>query len=183
MHFREQATREIEESARASCRTGECERFFSEADSLLRVATTTVNGPGFQRLASATDFVDPSCVEMFRHGADFLGKLPSTGLGVACEFDAHLSIDQLRSTCGERNSRLLAALAEDKHSKELLSATIEDCQFGRMTEPVGTETLDLEQLNLAVRFGVEQGYRDDGTLKVRPVDDESANGTNGLACC
>ena len=48
-----------------------------------------------------------------------------------------------------------------------------------MTVPVEISTLDLDSVNIAPRFGVEQGVKPDGSIKLRPCDDETRSGTNG----
>ena len=179
MEEREQATRKVERLAHTCWMTGEVETWFAEADPLVRNVSKFVNGPVFEKLANDIDFIDVACVDMFRCGVDFLGALICTGLGVARSFAPHTSIQHLKDTCKERSSKLVANLTEDKFSTELMATTVADSLLGRMTDPVELDALDPDSLGLAVRFGVEQGLREDGSVKIRAVDDETASGTNG----
>ena len=54
-----------------------------------------------------------------------------------------------------------------------------DHMLGRMTCPVSTSSLDMDSCNIAQRFSVEQGVKQDGSLKVRPCDDMTGSGING----
>lgn len=100
MQVREQATKDIEKMAVIYCISGEADRWFSGTDDLVRRISQTVNGPALEKLAADTKFVDSGCINMFRCGGDFLGKLPCMGLDVPSELEAHDSIAQLHDTCG-----------------------------------------------------------------------------------
>ena len=89
-----------------------------------------------------------------------VGRLPLSGLGAEREYPPMESLGKLRSTCGERNAQLVASLKEDKHGATLLQTTLDDSRLGRMTAPAPISMLGLESINLAMRFGVEQGYTD-----------------------
>ncbi len=71
---------------------------------------------------------------------------------------------------------------EDTNSASIMEATRDDAKMGRMSWPRPL-VQDGEQHSrlLSPRFGVEQGVREDGSKKVRPIDDYSASGVN--ACC
>ena len=74
------------------------------------------------------------------------------------------------------NNELLASLKQDDFSAELLALTVKDAKLGRMSMPMPVEEFhekDLHSLLLAPRFGVEQGLKDDGSVKVRAVDNFS----------
>ena len=51
--------------------------------------------------------------------------------------------------------------------------TVEDGRKGRMTWPVRAQEANLDEIRLCPRFGVQQGVREDGTTKVRAVDNMS----------
>ena len=107
-----------------------------------------------------------------------LGVLPFSGIGAPVENQPHASIADMKASCGKNNRALLASLDENPNSSELLSLTRADSCMGRMTDPVEISQLDLDKHCVARRFAVEQGLRPDGSLKLRPCDDETASGTN-----
>ena len=69
--------------------------------------------------------------------------------------------------CEASNQKLLAGLREDKFSKELFEQTCADAKLGRMTPPMKVSKCNLHGVRLSPRFGVEQGIRPDGSIKVR----------------
>ena len=83
-----------------------------------------------------------------------------------------------RAGCKKRNKKLLRKLRTDPNAAELLKQTQEDARAGRMSPPGSPDEIDLSNISIASRFGVEQGTREDGSIKVRAIDDESAAGLN-----
>ena len=59
-----------------------------------------------------------------------------------------------------------------------MKQTCDDAALGRMSVPRELEESDLSQIAIASRFGVEQGKKADGSVKVRAVDDATAAGVN-----
>ena len=57
--------------------------------------------------------------------------------------------------------------------------TREDAEKGRMSVPQSIDDIDLGAHRLHPRFGVEQGTKDDGSLKIRAVDNLSWSGVSG----
>ena len=47
-----------------------------------------------------------------------------------------------------------------------------------MTELRTVQELCLDKVTLSPRFGVEQGFKADGSVKVRPIDDFTRSGCN-----
>jgi hypothetical protein len=79
----------------------------------------------------------------------------------------------------KNNEALLDSLKEDKHSAFLLEEMRSDAKLGRMTQPMLAHKADLSKILLARRFSREQGVKDDGSIKLRAVDDETGCGLNG----
>ena len=77
----------------------------------------------------------------------------------------------------EANQKLLRSLKEDPNAKHMLEICSEECQSGRMNTIVPIESIDLSAVTLSPRFSVEQ-LREDGSSKVRPIDDFSRSGCN-----
>ena len=89
-----------------------------------------------------------------------------------------MTLEQLRGECRQRNERIVAELREDKHSKLLVDEIRKDLSEGRMTNPKHIVPEDLDSLLLAKRFSVEQGIKEDGSTKIRAIDDETDSGLN-----
>jgi len=74
--------------------------------------------------------------------------------------------------CSINNRDILSHLSEDiAHSDELFRLTGLDVELGRMTPVVSCSDIDLDDVCISQRFAVEQGVKDDGSPKVRCVDD------------
>ena len=104
-----------------------------------------------------------------RAGAELIGELERSGVGRPLEVDSVKSVAELRRSCLESNQVLLREPREDNNAEELLRRTQADVLLGRMREIVSVQELDLAQVLLNPRFGVEQ-EKDDGRIKVRAVD-------------
>jgi hypothetical protein len=176
---RESITKSIETLRQESIDCGDVDKRFVDTDSVVRNISRTVNGPVLESLASESDHCDSNNIQMFRDGCDLLGLLPCSGVGDQHDFPAHDSITELLGNRKQKNVELISDLTNDSRGDESLAVTLADYKAGRMTKPIEISKLDLENISIARRFGVEQGLRPDGTVKVRPVDDESASGING----
>ena len=156
-----------------------------------------MNGPLLEMLAKAIGHHDQSCVDLLRDGAPIIGKLPKFEGGGAKLPDA--KEPDLREfmvqAVSNNNEHVLHRLREDPHAAELHRACVEDAAKGRMTNPVLLKPEHCCSQVLSPRFAVEQGcrhlrsvsalvacllsgLRDDGTIKIRPIDDLSASGVN-----
>ena len=102
--------------------------------------------------------------------------LERSGVGAAVEGVSPPDVAMLWHRRQRSNNELLASLKQDDFSAELMALTVKDAKLGRMSMPVPVEEFhegDLHTLLLAPRFGVEQGLKDDGSVKVRAVDNFS----------
>ena len=54
-----------------------------------------------------------------------------------------------------------------------------DAKLGRMTNPQKITELDHRSILLMPSFSVEQGLREDGSLRLRSIGDATRSGTNG----
>ena len=88
-------------------------------------------------------------------------------------------LEELKVTCKEHNEQLLKRLREDVHVTTLVREMELEAKQGLMTGLTSADTLDHEAHRFASRFGIEQGYREDGTPKVRACDNETESGCNG----
>ena len=155
--------------------------WLSSADELTKIMSKNVRGHTLNELANELDFEDENGVETLRSGTPMIGLLENTGLGKPKTYTPTTSAEQLLEAIAIANETLIPTIREDKHAQFLLREMRNDAAIGRMTEPMKLEYLDLQYNLLARRFSREQGTRDDGSVKLRAVDDETANGNNG-AC-
>jgi hypothetical protein len=85
-----------------------------------------VNGLLLQQLATVTNHNDPSCVDFFRKGAPFLGKLPCSGNGTPIDAGVEVSGAGLRKLCAGSNAALVVSLREVVQAQDLLDLTRAD---------------------------------------------------------
>ena len=78
----------------------------------------------------------------------------------------------------EKNAELRNKLKEDKHSKFLMDQCKADAVLCRMSEPHLLEPDDVSGTRLSPGFCVEQGLKEDGSLKLRAIYDLSRSGVN-----
>ena len=178
---RERIVANIEARDRELRASGAARDWLARGDSCAQAISADVNGPLLEHLADLTGFCDESAIDMLRFGGPVVGTLPVSGHGRQHVFASADDLSTLRGQCLGRNRALLASLHTDPHCEELVRMISGDADLGRMTCPCDISNVDLESCLLARRFSVEQGLRNDGSVKLRAVDDESANGTNG--CC
>ena len=176
--WREAVISAIEADARSFWDSGAAEKWFSGADVHIQKIAGQVNGPLFELLAKTAGHTDVDCPNMFRHGAQLLGKLPVSGNGVVEKSRAHRPLDELWKTCAESNKHILRRLKEDENADEIMRLTMLDAELGRTTCACPREEVDLEAVRISQRFGVNQGMREDGSEKVRCVDSCTESGIN-----
>ena len=136
------------------------------------------NGPLAMEIATKIGYHDPDFVELFRTGGSVVGQLAASGSGVPRKFRDAAPVGELWQSCGERNRKLIESLRVNVHADVLLRELSQEAAAGRMTSPIPIEEVDLDCSVIARRFGVEQGSDQDGTFKLRSVDDETASGVN-----
>ena len=124
-------------------------------------------------MADKTGFLDPGCADSLRYGSPLLGPLPAAACSEPFEYAKEVPVWSLRQTDKCRNEELLASLKMDEHADFLAEQTMKDHKIGN--------ELNLSELLLGRRFSRRQGLTKEGTIKLRAVDDKSADGTNGLA--
>ena len=107
-------------------------------------------------------------------GAETLGELVQSGVGSPADRACVPNEDVLVALCRENNEQLFTELRSDEHAEELLRATYADEALGRLfsTKVVSAKDSTLDRVLLHPRFGVAQA-REDGSVKVRPVDNMS----------
>ena len=167
---REEFLQKLEAAGDEMWKKGLCQQWFQGADPQVAKVASTINGVLMSDLCKAVLYEDTSCADLFREGALLYGTLPQAGLGKPKAASITGSIDCLRNDCSRSNEMLLASMVEDPFAEELHKITVEDARLGRMSCPVPVADRDLSEVRLCPRFGVEQGMRDDGSVKLRAVD-------------
>ena len=175
--LRERIVTEIEARGQQLWKDGTVTEWFRNADPLVKDICRDVNAPLMTELANKIDYNDKSCVECFREGAQLAGVLPDVG-GDKCKGKATMNVEELRKTCRHRNEQTIRNLKADKHAEFLLEEIIKDTEAGRMSGPYDVEACEIDNIVIAKRFAVEQGVKDDGSIKKRAIDDETASGVN-----
>ena len=135
-----------------------------------------VNAPLMVKLAEKIEYRDKHCVDFFKKGAQIVGTLPCIG-NEKCKSTATISVEELFASCLQRNMATLAAVRQDENADILSDEIRKDSEQGRMMGLCDVESQDLGKILLAKRFSVEQ-IREDGTRKVRAIDDETSSGAN-----
>ena len=82
--------------------------------------------------------------------------------------------------CKASNEELFSQLRSDVNEEQLHQIACDDAAMHRMSFPVRAEPGITGKVLCCPRFGVEQGVRPDGTLKLRAVDHFSWSHANGL---
>ena len=101
-----------------------------------------------------------------------LEELHYSGVGVPIQCDRVKSIAELRSSCGASNEALVHEMRADPQAEALLEGTQADAALGRMSKPGPYQAEEWKDVLLHPRFAVTQ-TREDGSVKVRPIDNFS----------
>ena len=126
-------------------------------------------------------FSDATAVECFRRGAPLVGPIPASPDTTSHVYSQGADVQQLKKKCRKQNEILPKTLKEDPHSDYLEKQAKEDAGSRRMTPLTPVSDLNLDEVLLGRRFSREQGRRQEGSTKIRAVDDESANGVKECA--
>ena len=148
-------------------------KWFDGTDELTRRVSGKFNGPLAEELAKQNGYIDKDCIQMFRDGAPVAGALPESGLLEKAQppkKDA-MPLETLLAKAEAKNKELLSRLKPEKHGQHLLKEIMADVEKGRMSAPQTADSLDLKAVVLSKRFGLEQGTKSDGSVKIRAVDD------------
>ena len=99
-------------------------------------------------------------------------KCATSGKGINAE------LEELRTNRADKNRKILEALKPDDNAEELLKQCKTEYDLGQLGPVTKIEDLDLNNVTISPRFGVEQGLKPDGSLKLRPCDDLTRGGCN-----
>jgi len=170
----------IERRAKVLVKTGATSKWLEGCNRDIAKLGLRVNGPLLEELASEIDYHDSDCILMFFYGGKLVGALDRSGNGVPLE-DGLCDSDLLAALVDNReslNRKVLSKLREDPHSEAIMQMCKHDFELGRMSKVYKAHEIDLTKISISPRFVVEQGLKEDGSVKLRPIDDFSASGCN-----
>lgn len=168
----------IERMATLLSERGDAHAWFEKADAELRGVAAGVNGPLLVALAELAGFCDVECIDLLRRGGPLVDKVKTSGQGVpkVKAPSQAMTVEEIVSNREQKNRALLESVREDKHAAKLTSLCRDDARMGRMRgpfEPHDPSAPKLDEVTITPRFCVEQGIKDDGSMKLRPIDDFS----------
>ena len=178
---REQTITELESRAHELWQTGAVQEWLSSADDVAGSISARVNGPLLEELARRTQFRDPAAVDLLRFGGTVVGDFPATGLLEQSEWPEPMRIQELWSDAASANGKLLSDLREDKHASWLSAQAEKDASLGRMSPTLDARALDLGDVVISERFSREQGAKEDGSPKLRAIDNCTKSQVNPCA--
>ena len=170
---REKVLCDIENKGEEFWCSGAAQKWLDGADPTIRKVVHSVNGPLLEYLGQKAMHADLKCVEMLRQGAPLYGHLDRCGNGAAKHRTDIGVVSELRESCEESNLQLIKKLRNDPWEHELHRLALEDAELGRMTTPVPLSVEHVSEIKLHQRFGVEQGVKPNGEVKIRAVDNMS----------
>lgn len=131
-----------------------------------------------QALAKSINYHDLGCVEFFRKGAPLYGTLEPVGEGapITAPIPTHPKV--LGQKVPQVFERVVASRSKpDEHHEELTRQAIEEAREGKIVGPLqARDAINCGWL-VSPRFAVAK-TKEDGTVKVRPVDDCTTSGLN-----
>lgn len=174
MMEREAILAEIEKAGCIMRQSGRCDSWFDGCDEHVKKVSETVNGPMIGDFAVAIGHSNNNLADMFRHGGQFFGHLPAGGIGEAVTSAGPVGdVEALRANCHASNCQLADTMRADSFEEAVHELTCADASRGWMSYPVPASQCDLTCVRAVPRFGIEQGVKKDGSIKVRAVDNFS----------
>ena len=155
-------------------------RWLSTVDEEAQPMASLIHDPMISKLCRAAG-IDPAQLESDLCGFSLTGKITGPGKRETFSAEPTTSRAELESNIEITNNETLRTLHRDKNEDILMRDMLKDFDNHRMTRPKHISMVDIQKCLLARRFGVEQGVRANGDLKVRSCDDETANGSNDTA--
>ena len=152
--------------------------WFRNCCPIVQKVSEGVCGPVLQELCDMIGHSDRAAPDLFRYGGPLIGKLPCTGNGKEHIFPAPTDVSDMWNSRATDNAALHNKLREDKHSKFLMDQCKADAMLCRMSEPHLLEPEDVSGTRISPGFCVEQGLKEDGSLKLRAIYDLSRSGVN-----
>ena len=165
---RERITVEIENVGKWFKETGECSAWLAASDDEhLQGVGREVNGPLFNWVVKRLGISGTPAHDMFRRGSPLVGSIQASGRGTPIEPTSLGDLWSLWDSREKDNLELIDSLKDDVLEQELHDLALLDAKLKRMSQPMPVCTGDIQNVKLHPRFGVCQGVKADGTVKVR----------------
>eukprot|EP00973_Karenia_brevis_P087613 12149461-Karenia_brevis.AAC.1 len=171
---REHIMSQIERTNNILRADGACKQWFDSCDPGVVQVSREANGKLFELLLKSTNHPDKGAADVLRYGAELIGDIPVTGNGTPCVPVEGRHVDSLCVKRRSRNEWVLGRLKPDKNAAWLLEQALEDCKVGRMQQH------DLKCV--CVHESKLTGVKDDGSIKLRAIDDLSVSYVNICTC-
>ena len=169
---RERTTSEIEAMGKCFKDSGECGAWIAEAsDQHLQGVASEVNGPLLDWVVTRLGTSGTPAHDLFRKGSPLYGPISSSGRGVPVVPGVAGDLCSLWDDREKDNLELIDSLKDDALEIELHGLALKDASLKRMSPPMPICMSDIKNMKLHPRFGVSQGVKADGSVKVR------------VACC
>ena len=154
---REYIITEVEKAGTVMWKSGRCADWFNGSNEQVKQVAQTVNGPMCHDFAAACNHSDTNIADIFRHGGQLYGAMPSSGIGVTkAEASAVGDIETLRSACRDSNSHLMDSIREDPHENAIHELACADAVKGWMSYPILASQCDLAEVRAVPRAGSQE---------------------------
>lgn len=131
-----------------------------------------------QALAKSIYYHDLGCVEFFRKGAPLYGTLEPVGDGALITAPIPTDPRTLQKSVPAVFDKVMASRSKpDEYHAELTRQAVEESVEGKLVGPLDPKDAAFCGWLLSPRFSVAK-TKEDGTVKVRPVDDCTSSGLN-----
>ena len=187
IHQRDVVTNRIVRLGEQLRESGQCTQWFEGADPTVKHISRDVNGPLCEFVVAECGYGDKQVAEVFRKGGPLYGNMPVCGLGPEVAKQAKDSVrksgrfaarEKVRIrehriedlwNDAERSNMLLAdELKSDAFEQEFHTLVSKDAAEGWMSKPIPFSK-DAFQARAVPGLGVQQGFKKDGSVKVRAV--------------
>jgi hypothetical protein len=142
----------------------------------LRTLNRKLHGPLLAHILQMLNWPDRALMHRITTGFQYVGNMDKIETGaISRRQKAKISVDELRSQRGSRNSEVLAKIRATEYPKEIEDAIKTDVAEGAMNGPFLMEDGDELSKSLTRRLPVLQ-FREDGSPKLRIVDHSTESG-------
>jgi len=148
--------------------TGECGDWLAESgDQHVQGVASEVNGTLFDWVVARLGASGLPVHDIFRSGSPLVGSIQASGRGTPIEPTSLGDLWSLWDNREKDNLELIDSLKDDDLEHELHNLALLDASLKRMSPPRPVCSDDIANVKLHPRFGVCQGVKADGSVKVR----------------
>ena len=125
----------------------------------------------FGELLAEVDHPDTAIASQMAGGFDLVGRIPASGVFSKRKSMASITPDDLRTTAKRTRVGIVHSIRSsgDDIDRGVYAATRDELDRGWLHGPYKIEEIP-RTASVTRRFGVKQGYKQDGTPKIRPID-------------